>query len=133
MAAMAFACAMMIFFASLMEGMMQGSERSVVSMNLGDIQIHAPGYRDDPDLYTRIENPETLVNKLEADGFRATSRLYAYGLLAANMASSGVQLRGIDMIHEKRTTELYQHVAKGEWLDDGDGLGVVLGKKLAGT
>jgi len=130
---MAFACFIMIFFASLMEGMMQGSERSVVVMNMGDIQIHAPGYRDDPDLYSRIENPQKLVEQIEQQGFNAAHRLYAYGLLAANMASSGVQLRGIDLEQEMQVTELYQHVSRGEWLDEDDAQGVVLGKKLAAT
>jgi len=133
MLAMAFACFIMIFFASLMEGMMQGSERSVVAMNMGDIQIHAPGYRDDPDLYTRIENAEALVTEIEKQGFRAARRIYGYGLLAANMASSGVQLRGIDLKQEMQVTELYKHVSSGQWLDEGDVNGVVLGKKLAGT
>jgi len=112
---------------------MLGSERSVVAMNMGDIQIHSPGYRDDPDLYSRIENPEPLLAKIEQQGFKATSRLYAYGLLAAHMASSGVQLRGIDLKQEIRVTELYKHVSSGQWLDATDGKGVVLGKKLAAT
>jgi len=133
MLAMAFACFIMIFFSSLMEGMMQGSERSVVSMNMGDMQIHAFGYRDDPDLYTRIENPDALVDTLQQNGYRAASRIYAYGLMAANMASSGVHLRGVDLAHEMQVTKLYKHVASGEWLDDADPDGVVLGKKLAGT
>ena len=133
MLAMAFACFIMIFFASLMEGMMQGSERNVVSMNMGDIQIHAFGYRDDPDLYTRIDNADALVGSLQKQGFRAASRIYGYGLLAANMASSGVQLRGIDLKQEMQVTELYKHVSLGQWLDDADALGVVLGKKLAGA
>ncbi len=133
MLAMAFACFIMIFFASLMEGMMQGSERSVVVMNMGDIQIHAQGYRDDPDLYTRIESPEKLVEEIEQQGFSAAHRLYAYGLLAANMASSGVQLRGIDLEQEMQVTELYKHVSYGEWLDEDDAQGVVLGKKIAAT
>jgi ABC-type lipoprotein release transport system permease subunit len=133
MLAMAFACFIMIFFASLMEGMMQGSERSVVSMNMGDIQIHAHGYRDDPDLYSRIDNAGDLVGVLQEQGYRATSRIYGYGLLAANMASSGVQLRGIDLEHEMQVTELYKHVSSGQWLDEGDANGVVLGMKLAGT
>ncbi len=133
MLAMAFACFIMIFFASLMEGLVQGSERSVVSMNMGDIQIHAPGYRDDPDLYTRIENARQLVAKIEKQGFRAARRVYAYGLLAANLASSGVQLRGIDLKQEMQVTQLYKHVSSGQWLDEGDAKGVVLGKKLAGT
>jgi len=133
MLAMAFACCIMIFFSSLMEGMIQGSERSVVAMNMGDIQIHAYGYRDDPDLYTRIEDADTLVDRLQHEGYHAASRIYAYGLLAANMASSGVHLRGVDLNHEMHVTELYRHVSSGRWLDDGDPLGVVLGKKLAGT
>ncbi|WP_231288333.1 ABC transporter permease [Mariprofundus ferrooxydans] len=133
MSAMAFACFIMIFFSSLMEGMIQGSERSVVAMNMGDIQIHAPGYRDDPDLYTRIEHADALVDSLEKHGYRAASRIYAYGLLAANMASSGVHLRGIDLTREVRVTELYKHVSSGQWLDEHDPRGVVLGKKLAGT
>ncbi len=133
MLAMAFACFIMIFFASLMEGMMQGSERSVVAMNMGDIQVHAPGYRDDPDLYSRIDNAEALVSEIEKQGYRAASRIYGYGLLAANMASSGVQLRGIDLKQEMQVTELYQHVSRGEWLVEDDVYGVVLGKKLAAT
>ncbi len=131
--AMAFACMMMIFFIALMEGMLQGSERSVVSMNMGDIQIHADGYRDDPDLYTRISDEKALVHALQQQGYRAVSRIYGQGLLAAKMASSGVQLRGVDIAQEKRVTELHKHVAHGLWLDDTDGRGVVLGKKLAGT
>lgn len=133
MAAMAFACFIMIFFSALMEGMMQGSERAVVAMNLGDIQIHASGYREDPDLYTRIDNPDELVAALEKHGFRAADRIYGYGLLAANLASSGVHLRGIDLEKERQVTELYRHIGKGEWLDDDDRDGVVLGKKLAAT
>jgi len=133
MLAMAFACLIMIFFSSLMEGMMQGSEHSVVAMNMGDIQIHAYGYRDDPDLYTRIEHPDQLVATLQTRGYRATSRIFGYGLLAANMASSGAHLRGVDLTHEAQVTELNRHVSSGRWLDDADPLGVVLGKKLAGT
>jgi len=133
MLAMAFACLIMIFFSALMEGMMQGSERNVVEMNMGDIQIHAPGYLDDPDLYTRIEHPDELVEALQSKGYHAASRIYGYGLLAANMASAGVHLRGLDLAHEMQVTKLYQHVSQGEWLDDADAYGVVLGKKLAGT
>ncbi len=131
--AMAFACFIMILFASLMEGMIQGSEYQVVSMNMGDIQIHAKGYRDDPDLYMRINDPDQIVAALEKEGFRASPRIYGYGLAAANMASAGVQLRGIDLAHEMRVTQLYKHMGKGKWLDEDDGHGVVLGKKLAGA
>lgn len=131
--AMAFACFIMILFAALMEGMVQGSEYQVVSMNMGDIQIHAEGYRDDPDLYTRIDDADGLVASLEQQGFHAAPRIYGFGLAAANLASAGVHLRGIDLGHEMDVTQLYKHLGKGEWLEASDEHGVVLGKKLAGT
>ncbi|MDX8389825.1 MAG: FtsX-like permease family protein [Mariprofundaceae bacterium] len=121
----------MILFSALMKGMIYGSENHVVSMNMGEIQIHAKGYLDDPDLYNRIKNSEQLLHDLHQQGFIATPRLYAYGLAAAHTASSGVNLRGIDMQREQHVIDLHQHVASGAWLDIDDPLGIVLGRKLA--
>jgi len=130
---MAFACFIMIFFSSLMEGILQGSERQVVEMNMGDIQVHQKGYLDDPDIYATINDTQTILNTIEQQGFYAAPRLYAYGLLAANVASAGVQMRGINLDREHLVTKLYQHVEAGTWLDQAKPTSVVLGKKLAAT
>jgi len=130
---MAFACFIMIFFSSLMQGMIQGSERQVIEMNMGDIQIHQKGYLDDPDIYTTINESAQILSLLEAQGLQAAPRLYGYGLLAANMASAGVELRGINVDHEMQVTKLYQHIDQGTWLDKRSHKSVVLGKKLAST
>ena len=131
--AMGFAGFIMILFAALMEGLLQTSERNAVSMNLGDIQIHAEGYRDDPDLYKRIENADDLVSQLQQAGFHATSRVYGFGLAAAGSTSSGVQLRGINLTNEATVTQVHKHIMQGNWLVDNDPKGVVIGKKLART
>ncbi len=131
--AMGFAGFIMILFAALMEGLLQTSERNAVSMNLGDIQIHAEGYRDDPDLYKRIENADDLVSQLQKAGFHATSRVYGFGLAAAGSTSSGVQLRGINLTNEATVTQVHKHIMQGNWLVDNDPKGVVIGKKLART
>lgn len=130
---MAFACFIMIIFSSIMEGMVQGSERQVIEMNMGDVQIHQQGYLDDPDIYTTIADSDTVLKQLQQQGFPAAPRLYAYGLLAANMASAGVQLRGIDLQRESLVTKLHEHLGKGSWLDSENPKQVVLGKKLAAT
>jgi ABC-type lipoprotein release transport system permease subunit len=131
--AMAFAGIIMILFAALMEGLMQASERNAVAMNLGDIQIHASGYRDDPDLYTRIEQPEVLLERLHAAGFHASARLYGFGLAASGSTSAGVQLRGIDPRAEAGVTQVHRHLLQGQWLDSAEPDGVVVGRKLART
>ena len=131
--AMGFAGLIMILFASLMEGLLQASERNAVAMDLGDIQIHAYGYRDDPDLYKLIKNPEKIVKAIKAAGLYATQRLYGFGLVASGSASAGVQLRGIDLVNESKVTQIHNHVFAGRWLDKNAPKGVVLGKKLAKT
>lgn len=131
--AMAFTGFIMIFYASVMEGFVQNMERNAVGMDLGDIQLHAIGYRDDPDLYKRIENPEEIIDKLEAAGFAATQRLYGFGLASSGKSSAGVKMRGIDLKNEAGVTQLYRHLLKGLWLDESDPKGVVIGRKLART
>jgi len=131
--AMAFAGFIMILFASLMEGMLQASERNAVIMDVGDIQIHAKGFRDDPDLYTRIDEPERLIAEIEGLGLNATQRLYAFGLAASGAASAGVQLRGINVSSERKVTQIDRHVMTGTWLHEEDLEGVVIGRRLART
>ena len=131
--AMGFAGFIMILFASLTEGLLYTSERNAVAMNLGDMQIHAEGYRDDPDLYKRIDNASNLVRKLQQTGFHAAQRVYGFGLAAAGSASAGVQLRGIDLTNEATVTQIHKHVMQGNWLADTDPKGVVIGKKLGRT
>lgn len=131
--AMGFAGFIMILFSSLMQGLLQASEKNAVAMDLGDIQIHAHGYRNDPDLYNLIKNPEEIVISIQRAGLNAVYRLYGFGLAAAGSTSSGVQLRGIDVSREINVTQIHNHLLNGKWLDNGDPKGVVLGKKLAKT
>ena len=131
--AMGFAGFIMILFATLMVGFIKTSEQNAVAMDLGDIQVHAKGYRNDPDLYTRIMDAETLVKEIQTKGFYATQRLYGFGLAAAESTSAGIQLRGINLQNEATVTQIHKHVMWGDWLSDTDHKGVVIGKKLART
>ena len=130
---MGFAGFIMILFASLMQGLLQASERNAVAMDLGDIQIHHFNYREDPDLYKLIDNSDEIVSSISQAGFHATQRLYGFGLAAAGTTSAGVQLRGINLNTESEVTQIHNHVSRGRWLDENDPKGVVLGRKLAGT
>jgi len=129
--AMGFACAMMIVFSGLMVGMLKGSELNIVSVNSGDIQIHQPGYRQDPDIYQLITNEAQLLASLRQAGYKASSRIYTAGLMASDQSSSGVQLRGIDLRFEPSISQLDQHILKGQWLAADKPHDVVIGRKLA--
>lgn len=131
--AMTLAFAVMVLYSGLVEGYMVGIERNMLDIELGELQIHHPEYRDDPSLYTRIEEPEKLIAQLAGRGYRASARLLGGGLAAAGDASAGVFLRGLDIERDAGVSQVYLHVEKGAWLDSGRPLEVVVGRRLART
>lgn len=129
--AMAFAGSIMILYASLVNGWLAAMETNAISMEIGEIQIHADGYRDDPELYTVIRNYRQVMEEAESMGLAASPRLLGGGLAAARENSTGVSIRGIDPSTEKRVVLLQNHVYAGSWLTRVDAGEVVLGYQLA--
>ena len=132
-AAMAFALLVTILYSGLATGMLRGLERNVVQLELGDIQVFAEGYRDKPQIYTRMEESGALVKKLRAGGFSASPRLLAAGLAAARDQSAGVQFRGVEVEGDDSVTEVQTKLKDGAWLDVKEQRGVVVGRRLAKT
>ncbi len=130
-AAMSFALWVMVLYSGLVEGMLGGMERDLLDVEVGDIQVRAEGFSDDPGIWVRISEPWQVVDQLEAQGLRATARLQAGGLAASGEQSSGVLLQGLDPERDGRALKLAERVARGEWLSRDDPDGVVLGWRLA--
>ena len=129
--AMAFGLYAMVIWFGMLQGLLNDMEETVVEVELGDLQIHAPTYLDDPSLYTDIEDVDALLATLEAAGFPASARLVGAGLAAARDSAAGASLRGLDVQANARVSVIATRLAEGAWLDDGDPAGVVVGRRLA--
>jgi len=132
-AAMTVALFVEIHHTSLIDGYVAGAERNILDLEMGDVQIFAQGYRDDPSLYAMIGDEEEIIAALRTRGFGASARLLGAGLAAAGDTSAGVMLRGIDVDRDARVSAVGRHVLEGRWLDPGDPRGIVVGRKLART
>lgn len=131
MGAMTFGLVAMILYAGLVEGYLQGLERNVLDLEMGDIQVHHPEYRTKPSLYKRLEGDRELLDALEEAGYPASARLLGPALAAAGDVSAGVALRGLDPIKDAEVSEINQHVATGQWLEPEQHHAVVIGRRLA--
>ena len=129
--AMTFALFMMILYAGLMDGYLLGMERAILDLEVGDVQIFAGDFRENPSLYTTIDDPEAVLAPLVAQGFAASGRVLAFGLAAAGESSAGVSFRGVDVARDATVTRIQEVVAQGRWLEPLDPKGVVLGRRLA--
>jgi len=132
-AATSLALFVMIFYSGLITGYMNGMERNIIDLEVGDAQVFAEGYRKLPSLYTSIEAPDELLGKLGEAGFRGTARLHGSGLAAAGDNSSGIMLRGLDPERDALVSSVHTRITDGSWLDVGAPSEVVIGRRLAKT
>jgi len=132
-AAMALALLVMILYNGLMEGYLLVMERNVLDLEMGDVQVFAPGYQDKPSIYTRIQDTGALLARLDRLGYPASGRLIGGGLAAAGDASAGVTLRGLVVERDAAVSQIYKHVGEGQWLASDRPGEAVLGRRLART
>jgi putative ABC transport system permease protein len=132
-AAMGLALLVMILYSGLIEGYLEGMERNVLDLEVGDLQIFAPEYRVDPSIYTKIDDPQALLDRLDEAGFDAASRLLTFGLVAADEASSGASFRGVNVARDALVSDVSNQLDRGQWLDPSQPKGVVIGRRLART
>jgi ABC-type lipoprotein release transport system permease subunit len=82
-------------------------------------------------MYKVVDKPRAVMAAAHKAGVSATARSYGYGLVAAGNKSAGAMFWGVDPKAEMATCRLPHHVARGSYLPDKPGGGVVLGAKLA--
>jgi ABC-type lipoprotein release transport system permease subunit len=131
-AAMALALWIMVLYSGLVDGYLIGMMADVLDHEVGDVQVFAPGYLDDPSLYTTLP-AEPVIPALEAAGYRVAPRLMAGGLAASGEQSAGALFYGVDVARDGRALTLSGQIAQGQWLDPADPKGVVLGRRIAKT
>ncbi len=130
-AAMTLALFVLILYSGLLAGYLRDMEANIVELEVGDAQVSPLGYRKDPDLYTRIDDSAAVVRALRETGFRASPRLLAWGLVAAEESSAGVQFRGVEIEADAAVSRISEHVDAGAWLDPAVPEGVVIGRRLS--
>jgi ABC-type lipoprotein release transport system permease subunit len=122
----------MIAMAALVRGSMEQHIRKEILNLTGHVQIHAPGYRDDPAVERRFAVPASLQAALtEAPITAASARVRLPAVISSEYESAGVMLVGIDPRRERGLSFIDTAVRDGRDLASVDDPGLVLGRKLA--
>ena len=130
-AATSLALTIMILYSGLVGGYLTDMEKNLLDLELGDLQLTYEDYRKKPSLYTRIPDPDGVVERLADAGSPAAPRLEASGLAAACDSSACAMLVGVDVARDRRVSRIHERVERGAWLDPAAPDGVVVGRVLA--
>jgi ABC-type lipoprotein release transport system permease subunit len=123
----------------LMDGMIKGSDQAMfgnaVKLYGGNVQVHAPGFRDkasrlpllplaDPDavVQTALAQPQVVA---------AAKRINTGGMASSYEGAYPVSINGIEPAVEAPLSIHAANISEGRFLEPGEGDAVVIGKALA--
>jgi ABC-type lipoprotein release transport system permease subunit len=123
----------MVVIAAITRGSMeQQLDKSILSLT-GHIQLHAPGYRDDPVIEHRFAPPDAGLRAAlgERDITAWATRVRVPAVVASERESAGVVLVGIEPERERGLSFIPDAITDGRDLGSPDDPGLLLGRKLA--
>ncbi len=99
----------------------------------GHAQVQHVDYLDQPHMHHTLKNASALLQKLEnSPGVDAmTSRAMGMALLSSEKRTYGVQIVGVDPLHEPQTSTIPKSVNVGRFLAADRSYEIVIGKSLA--
>lgn len=131
--AIALGLAFNIFMRGIGDGFHDQMVDNSVRAEIGHIQIHRFGYRDDPGLSKTLPDVERVTRAIRSlPSLRGYSfRVLGGGLASTSENSSGVQILGVDPAQEQTVTTIQNAIVQGRYLANGMQRPVLLGDRLA--
>lgn len=123
----------MVVLAAITRGSMeQQLDKSILNLT-GHVQLHAPGFRDDPVIQHRMSPPDaTLAQALAGTEVLAwASRVRVPAVISSERESAGMTLVGIEAGRERGLSFIAGAVTEGRYLESPDDPGLLLGRRLA--
>jgi ABC-type lipoprotein release transport system permease subunit len=125
----------MIFMTALTRGMVDQMIVDGVKALPGHVQMHNPGYLDDPSINNRIPIPDDELRQKFNDAAIVAwaSRVKVPAVITSERDSRGITLLGIDPEAERDLMFVDYEQVDGRFLTDESDKGIVIGRKLAET
>lgn len=123
-----------IFTTAFMQGVVDARIESATSTELAHLQVHAPRFLRNNNIFYTIPDAERMVKEIESlDSVKAASRrLIAEPFIMAAHGTGGGKLFGVIPDQEKNVTDIRKHVTEGTYLEKTTRMPpVLIGEKLA--
>jgi putative ABC transport system permease protein len=122
-----------IFLRGITDGWHDEMIDNSVRAEVGHIQIHQAGYRNEPSINKTLPDEgrvEAAIHNLRA--FAGYSfRVLGSGLASTAENSSGVEILGVDPAHEQTVTTIQRAIVRRRYLSRGVKRPILIGNRLA--
>ncbi len=121
-----------VFSWAFYKGMMNQRVDTAIATEASNIQIHMPGYTEDPEIKNFISNGNQIVEDIsKINGIKGVSkRILTNAMATSAEQGTGVLVVGIAPEQEKKVTNISERITTGNYFGSSKNP-VVIGKKLA--
>jgi putative ABC transport system permease protein len=118
---------------AIMMGWGESMVNTAIDRDLGNIQIHQPGFTGDRDVTHYIPKGMERINSIRTlPGVKAASgRTLVDGMAASPASTFGVRIEGIDPERESGVTNIKDLLVTGQYFKSNRKNTIIIGKKLA--
>ncbi len=118
---------------AIMMGWGESMVNTAIDRDLGNIQIHQPGFTGDRDVTHYIPKGMERINSIRTlPGVKAVSgRTLVDGMAASPASTFGVRIEGIDPERESGVTNIKDLLVTGQYFKSNRKNTIIIGKKLA--
>lgn len=122
-----------LIFNAFLNAWSESGKQTTLSVLIGEAQIHAPGYMDDPNIELLMPTPDPALRAALDDPAIShwASRLIVPGVVQSEYKTLPVSILGVDPKDELIVSSLPAQVVEGRYLASQTDAGVVLGESLA--
>jgi len=122
----------MIFITAVLRGMVDDMVRTAVLNLPGHVQIHNPGYRNDPSIANSMPPPgQPVLDGLKrSDIVNWSARVRVPAVITSEYGTRGTTLVGIDPAAEYGLSFVPDSIVEGHFLESVDDNGLIVGRKL---
>lgn len=123
----------MVTMGALTRGSLEQQLTKSIENLIGHVQLHAPGYRDDPVIEHSFAAPDARLRRAlaQAEITAWAARVRVPAVVASERESAGVTVVGIDPAAEIGLSFIGAAVKQGRYLESPQDAGLLLGRKLA--
>ena len=121
-----------LVFDVMLKAWTSSSKEASLRTLTGEVQIHATGYLDDPNIVHRMAAPDgTLLHVLNSpavDGWAPRVRVPA--VIQSEYRTRSITFLGVSPQSEKKLSDLPSQIVKGRYLRGDTDIGIVIGRDL---
>ena len=131
--AMVFSNIILVFLISMQLGMYAMMIENTLRAQTGNLQIQAPGYKDELKMRQVVPDVAALAEEIRSGlgSDEVAARASAFALVSSAERSYGLQISGVEPEYEARVSSIPGLVSEGRFLDDPLAEEIVIGSVLA--